>query len=444
MSRHAAALQPLLLTSLLSLLFTGSVFGGDPALPRGSTGTGTVAAPSGPGLQLIPLTLEDALRAAAESHPSVALKIAEQHASEFSLEGARWQRWPGVSMSSSRGAYGRTLTDLQVEQPLWTGGRITAAIHAAEARVDLARSSVTEARQLVLERTVTTYAEAMRLQARLAAANAAIADYSRLSDMIERRIASGVSPRSDGITARARLQQAQGEQMQMSLQLQNANTQLEVLVGRKPGELTLPRMPKLTLQSVDDALDASLSYAPELERLGAEERVADEAIAVSRSSLSPSLALRYQRTFGGGTIYPADQLFVGVTFQPGSGLSSLSSINEAQSRRSGAIHSREATRREIVDRVRSLWSLAESSRAEIALLKALGESTQEVYESCLRQFPAGRRTWLEVLLARRDATQAQYSLADAQWMLFAAVLKLEIASGRLAARHFRPEYESAE
>jgi adhesin transport system outer membrane protein len=71
-------------------------------------------------------------------------------------------------------------------------------------------------------------------------------------------------------------------------------------------------------------------------------------------------------------------------------------------------------------------------------------STQQVYESCLRQFPVGRRTWLEVLLARRDATQAQYALSDARWTGFASILKLELATGQLAARNFQPHYESAE
>ncbi len=390
------------------------------------------------------LTIDEALRSAAESHPSIALKRSEQSASEFSLDGARWQRWPGVSMSSSRGALGHTLTELQVEQPLWAGGRIDASIKAAEARVDAARSDVNEARQQILERIVNTYAEAMRLQTRIAAADLTIADYVKLSEMIERRVASGVSPRSDGITVRARLQQAQGEHLQMALQKKSTETQLEILVGRKYSELAIPRSPKLTLANLGEALDKSLEYAPQLERLNAEERVADQAIASSKSSLWPALALRYQRNFGGGNLYPSDQVYVGVTFQPGSGLSSMSSISEAQQRRSGAIHSREVTRRDIVDRVQGLWNLAESARAEITLLKELVSSTQQVYESCLRQFPAGRRTWLEVLLARRDATQAEYALADAQWTRFSAVLRLEIAAGRLAARSFRPEYEAAE
>ncbi len=390
------------------------------------------------------LTLEEALRSAAETHPSVALKLSEQGASEYGAEGARWQRWPGLSMASSRGPMGNTLTELQVEQPLWSGGRITANIHAAEARADAARASVAEARKLILDRTVSAYAEAMRLQARLATATAAIADFEQLAGMIERRVSSGVSPKTDAVNVRARLQQAQSEQLQMTLQLNNVRAELELLTGRRFGDLMLPRMPHMTLASMNDAIDATLDAAPELGRLNAEERAAEETIAATRSSLSPALSLRYNRVLGGGTLYQTEQVFVGVTYQPGAGLSSLSAISEAEARRSGAIHSREAARLDLVNRARNLWNIAQSSRSESAVLNELVNSTQQVYDSCLRQFPVGRRTWLEVLLARRDAIQAQYALADSQWSGFAAVLKLDIATGRLAARHYRPHYEGSE
>lgn len=390
------------------------------------------------------LSLDEALRAAADTHPSVALKLAEQSSSEYGLEGARWQRWPGVSLSSSRGPFGNTLTEVQLEQPLWTGGRITANVNAAEARLDAARSSVAEAKQLIVERVVNAYADAMRLQERLAGAQATIADYEQLTAMIDRRVAAGISPRNDGTTVRARLQQARGEQLQLQLQLNNARTALEVLVGRRFGELVPPAMPRLGLATLDEALEATLASAPQLGRLSAEERAAEEAIAATRSNLSPAVSIRYNKLFGGGSLYASDQVFVGVSFQPGSGLSSLSAISEAESRRTGAIYSRETARRDLVDRVRTLWNLAESSRSEVEVLRDLVRSTQQVYESCLRQFPVGRRTWLEVLLARRDATQAQYALSDTRWSGFASVLKLELASGRLAARNFRPHYESAE
>lgn len=383
------------------------------------------------------LSFEQALRVAADTHPSIAQRLSEQGASEYGATGARWQRWPGLSVSSSRGPLGSTLTELQLEQPLWSGGRITANINAAEARTEAARNSVAEARKVILERTINAYAEAMRLQSRLLIADTAIADFEQLRDMIDRRVESGISPKADAINVRARLQQSQSERMQMSLQLQNTRTELELLLGRRFTALVVPPpLAKLSL-NMDEALDIVLDTAPELARLNAEERVAEEAIAATRSSLSPSLALRYQRVFGGGTFYATDQVFVGVTYQPGNGLSSFSAISEAESRHTGAVYAREAARLDLINRVRSLWQQADSSRRELSILNELVSSTQQVYESCLRQFPVGRRTWLELLLARRDATQAQYALADIRWSGFASQLKLELVTGQLAARDYR-------
>ena len=431
----------ILLSVLLSRMETYAV---ETGAEEAIAGSNTREPASMTDVSLPALTLEDALRSAAETHPAVAVKLSEQGASEYGVDGARWQRWPGVSMSSSRGPLGNTLTEVQVEQPLWAGGRITANIQAAEARAEAARASVAEIRKQMLERTVNAFAEAMRLQARLATAAAAIADFEELTEMIDRRVDSGISPKNDGVNVRARLQQAKSEQLQLQLQLRNARTELEILVGHKFGDIAQPRMLQNPFASMDETIGIALDAAPELNRLSAEERAAEEAIAATRSSLSPAVSLRYNRIFGGGTIYQAEQVFVGVTYQPGSGLSSLSSISEAEARRTGAIHSREVTRLDIINRTRNLWNLAESSRSESVVLTELVASTQQVYESSLRQFSIGRRTWLEVLLARRDATQAQYSLTDSQWTNFATVLKLDISTGRLAARHYQPTYESNE
>jgi adhesin transport system outer membrane protein len=390
------------------------------------------------------ITLEQVLRIAAETHPSIAQRLSEQGASDYSVASARWQRWPGVSMSSSRGPLGSTLTELQLEQPLWTGGRITANINAAEARAEVARHSVLEVRKTIIERAINAYAEAMRLQSRIMIADAAIEDFEALTAMIDRRVENGISPKADSINVRARLQQANSERLQLQLQRRNTRTELELLIGQRFSELTVPQSLLPATISLEDAVHIALQNAPELARLNAEERVAEETIAATKSSLSPSLSLRYQRIFGGGTFYTPDQLFLGVTYQPGSGLSSLSAISEAEARRTGTAYAREAIRIELMNRVSSLWQQADSSRRELIVLGELVASTKEVYASCLRQFPVGRRTWLEVLLARRDATQAQYALSDTQWMGFAAGLKLQLVTGELAARNYRINTEVSE
>ncbi|MFM8464686.1 MAG: TolC family protein, partial [Burkholderiaceae bacterium] len=291
--------------------------------------------------------------------------------------------------------------------------------------------------KLIIERTINAYADAMRLQARISTADAAIADFEQLTAMIDRRVENGISPNADAVNVRARLQQARSERLQMDLQLKQVRSEIELLLGRRFTELLAPPSLASNLSDLPDALQAALDSSPELARLNAEERVAEETIAVSRSSLSPALSLRYQRIFGGGTVYATDQVFVGVTYQPGHGLSSVSAINEAEARRTGSAQAREVTRLELLNRVRNLWQQADSSRRELATLAELVSSTQQVYESCLRQFPVGRRTWLEVLLARRDATQAQYAISDIQWTGYAAVLKLDLMTGNLAARNYR-------
>jgi adhesin transport system outer membrane protein len=303
---------------------------------------------------------------------------------------------------------------------------------------------VREVRKTIIERAINAYAEAMRLQSRITIADAAIEDFEALTAMIDRRVENGISPKADAVNVRARLQQANSERLQLQLQRRNTRTELELLIGQRFSELTVPQALLPSAISLEDAVHIALENAPELARLNAEERVAEETIAATRSSLSPSLSLRYQRIFGGGTLYATDQLFLGVTYQPGSGLSSLSVISEAEARRTGTTYAREATRLELMNRVRNLWQQADSSRRELTVLGDLVASTQEVYASCLRQFPVGRRTWLEVLLARRDSTQAQYALSDTQWMGFAAELKLQLVTGQLAARNYRINTEVSE
>ena len=51
------------------------------------------------------------------------------------------------------------------------------------------------------------------------------------------------------------------------------------------------------------------------------------------------------------------------------------------------------------------------------------------YESFVRQYPAGRKTWVEVLNARKEATQAQMSYTETQWSGYAALLRIKIAIG---------------
>jgi adhesin transport system outer membrane protein len=65
------------------------------------------------------------------------------------------------------------------------------------------------------------------------------------------------------------------------------------------------------------------------------------------------------------------------------------------------------------------------------VLSNLSEMTRGVYESYVRQFEVGKRTWPEVLNARREATQAKYSLAESDWNSFISGIKVQIYTGAI-------------
>jgi adhesin transport system outer membrane protein len=182
-------------------------------------------------------------------------------------------------------------------------------------------------------------------------------------------------------------------------------------------------------------MDAALQYSPELARLQAQEAGAQARIDVSRAALAPQLVLTHERRMGDILDGQArDLTYVALQFQPGAGLSAASGIDAAAERRLALRDAIEATRRQLVRQMRTDWSELSSLRAQAQPVRDLVEATREVVESYLRQYTVGRKSWLDVLNAQREATQALYATADVESSMLLTGLRLQILSGRLTAQ----------
>ncbi len=104
-------------------------------------------------LHAAPLTFDQALQAALSTHPLVQSKRSSQVAARAEREGAEWQRYPTPSIEANTQSGGqnggKNASLLRVDQPLWTGGRITAGIEAADSRYDAAGAAIGEAARQV-------------------------------------------------------------------------------------------------------------------------------------------------------------------------------------------------------------------------------------------------------------------------------------------------------
>lgn len=371
------------------------------------------------------------LQQASTEHPNVKAKQNELKAAGFDLDAARWGRYPsfGTELQTTRG---RTQAVAKLEQPLWTGGRITGQMNLAAAGLEAATAGLDEARTQALLETASAFFELVRLNTRLDIARVNEAEHQRLQETIERRVAAEVSPMADQIQAGTRLRQAVNERMQIQRQRDNVRFQLEQQVGRPVVEVVSPARVRLGEWTEQQLVEAALEHAPQRKRLRAQIAAAQAEIEVARARLMPQLVVGYSANLGdvaSGT--RRSEIYLGLNVQTGSGLSGSSAVEAAVARKSALQDALDSFERQIVQQVQTTWSDAQALASQVAPVKALLGGSNEIVASYLRQFQVGRKNWLDVLNAQREKSQAHYTLADIESPLLLAHTQLLLLTGTL-------------
>ena len=379
------------------------------------------------------LNFAQALQTTLSSHPLVQGKRSEQAAAKAEQEGAEWQRYPSASVEANTASNGDNASVLRLDQPVWSGGRITAGIEAAGSRLSAAGTAVEETRQELALNVITAVSEALRLQARMIHAKASIGEHEKLLAMIQRRVQQEVSPIADRRLAESRLYSTMNELSVTTQGMQNALAQLGQLTGKvittiDPAGYTEAASSDGLSDDLAQATERALAHSPVLRRLGFEAQAGNADIDSKRSTYWPQLTLRLESSQG--SVSDNRALLV-LQAQPGAGLSARSGVNAALARRESTRQAEEAARRQIQQQINLDWNEWMASRSRVETAEQVRSTSADVAESYARQYTAGRKTWLDVLNAVREASQAELALADARSQMHAAVLRLKLRTGTL-------------
>ena len=380
--------------------------------------------------------LSSLMRFALERYPSIAARRQEYAAAQGALDGARWQRYPSVSVSGAAlGSNGAAPSTISVQQILWAGGRIEASISAADARRLAANSGTLVEEQNVLERTVAAYVELQRQQARLMASQDNVRRHEELYGLIARRVGQEVSSAADSALAMARLAQARAERQQIFAAIGNARATLQSLSGEGVRGVIALDAPTLGFASLEQAMTAAENFSPEIARQRSLANAATSDLDVRKGLLLPSLAARVEHLRNPiiGIHSSTDRALLAFEFQPGAGLSALSAVQEAEARRLGALAAVEGSRLDLEQKLNSAWIDAQSSASQREPLRVLARTNVAIVDSFLRQYRVGRKNWLDVLNAQREAVQARYSLADIDAQALSGALRVRLVTGALSA-----------
>jgi adhesin transport system outer membrane protein len=376
-------------------------------------------------------TFQELVERSLASHPAVQARRSSAAAADSDLDAARWQRFPTPTFEAYSGGgsvpLGGPDSRLRVQQPLWTGGRITSGIDSAQSRKDAAGFAIGESRLDIALRVAAAYVEAARQQARFDHAVRSVAEHQRLLELIGRRVRQEVSPPVDQELAQSRFYQAVNDRSTIAQALRSALTQLAQLAGQPVERVAALRVDLAAAPaSLDQALEQALANSPTLARVGAEGRAAEAEVESRRSVLWPQLGVRFERDFGGQVAGDRSRLMLVLEATPGAGLSAGSNIEAARSRQRALQEQLESAQRDLRERIGIDWAELTHARDRLGNAELARKTAADVFASFARQYTAGRKTWVDVMNAVRESTQAEFTLADAQAQVSGAALRLRL------------------
>jgi adhesin transport system outer membrane protein len=366
-------------------------------------------------------------------HPSILAAQNQVESARQEVEGAKWQFGPttsvGVEKSSKKSDnFNDTRTTyVRLQQPLWTGGRLTAQLDRAQALETIASLTMEEQRLNLAMRWLKSWSDVQAAELKVIAYAESEDQHRKYVRQVQSRAKEGHSPRSDEQLSLTRLASVQAELEQARAQKRQAVSKLEQMHGAQWSVNAVLWTASLHVKGVNvsapvRAAHEWLNYIedkhPSLQKAAAVGLVVKADVELAKSKASPELYVRAE-VLNGDNTKTTKQIYVGVSSSFGAGLSTLTSITAAQAKLEAQEYEAEARRREIAEQVLADVENLESQTQRLRFLEQSYKSADEFLQASERQFAAGRKSWQELMNTAREKAQTLTQLADAktlQWL----------------------------
>jgi adhesin transport system outer membrane protein len=369
------------------------------------------------------VTLGGLVSLAIQAHPAVIAQAAQAQAAQAGVESARWQFYPTPSIAiETVGGSGNDpsyrgdsqVSTLRLQQPLWSGGRLTAGLTKAQAGVVVVQATSDEVRLQLASRVVQAYGDWLSAFLRLRSFEKSLDAHLYLFEQVRHRVERGVAADSDRVLVDSRLASLRADRAQSQGQKIAALARLGQLVGRQVDDAELIElMGKPFLINVNAIFDVRIH--PSVRKLQAQAAMQKAATDERRAELSPEVFMRVENQYGNYAIReaaPESRIFIGLVSRFGAGLSSQTNVASALAQYSATLAEVDVKIRDLDEQISTDHAVISVFEARMKELNVSSKAAEQGYESYARQFSSGRKTWQDVLNAVREITQIEVQLAE--------------------------------
>ncbi len=324
-----------------------------------------------------------------------------------------------------------------VIQPLYSGGRLHAALQTALANVFLNYQYVRRAQARVLTQVVTAYADVQRDQQIVAISNENVALLQGQIDQTRAKLAVKSATLTDRDQGFARFAAAQAQLVVATARLHSSEASYRAVVGEDPGKLEpVPALPDIA-KSLEGFYTIAERSSPVLLSADFQERSSRAGILQAKAATRPSLALRGDVSQGpllpyNGQLRNDNQTVRLVLSVPiySSGANS-SRIRESRARNRSDIDLVESARRQVRLSVSQAFEQMRGSQQALDLYDAQVTAQAGVYKGTRIEERFALRSALDILNAAQELNNARIARANAAHDSYVGEATLIAATGRL-------------
>lgn len=381
------------------------------------------------------LTLPNLIQAASEQHPTIQAARQSVNAANKDIDAARRQYWPTPSAVLESGASNTLQTStqlLRVEQTVWDFGFTKANVNISERGAGVATAALNAQIQTICLQVIEAWGTLLSNHGRIQVAEATLKRLQLHESMMLRRVSGELSTQIDLELVRSRILQSQVELTQAKTGVSVSLTRLQNLVGMADLEARLTSPPPMPSRAHLDQQfeklgqtdwEQAATHQPSVLRAEEELRQGRERINAKTAQTRPQIYARLDQSVNGRR---DSAIYLGLRYSPGAGFATFAEESALAARALALEQSVNAAKIE----ARQLLDLDRDSVRD-AMLRARSldsalQGAQRVFESYERQFPAGRKTWIDLLNAVREVAQNAYSLADANASQATALYRLQL------------------
>jgi len=399
------------------------------------------------------MTLQEALAAAYTNNPTLLAQRARLRESDEGVPQALSGWRPTVQFTGSAGAQRTEVTgggppvtltprtlDLNVTQPIYSGGRTAASTSQAENTVRSTRALTLATEQQVMLGAVTAYFDVVQDQAVLELSINNEQVLRRQLEATQDRFRVGEVTRTDVSQAEATLATATATRVQAEGTLQNVRANFERFIGEPPGLLEPPTERPVLPTSRAEAATLAARNNPNVVSAQFAEAAARDAVGVVRGQLLPQISIvgdlnKGQETatqFQNRTIN-SSSIIARMTmplYEGGQVYSQTRQANETVGERRSQIDDQ---RRQAVQTAQSDWETLQANRAQVEALKVSVRANEVAAEGVQQEALVGARTVLDVLTAEQTLFTSRVGLVQAQHNEAVAEFSVSADIGRLTA-----------